>query len=163
MLSPQNKKFVILGNGCSGKSTIANKIGNLLGISVFHLDDYYWDNTGKRIPPIEWKKIHSKLIKKTQWVIEGTQQKHINERIKSADLCIFLDFPLLILVYRLSKKHIKKNKENGFPIRKGFIKNFLWLVKFQLKLRKPLINLLKKEQINFHILKSKAEIRKFLS
>lgn len=42
-------KIVIIGPSGVGKSHFAKRLGNLLGIKVFHLDKYYWKPNWQKI------------------------------------------------------------------------------------------------------------------
>ena len=41
LLSKPRAIIAIDGNCCAGKTTMATRLGSLLGANVFHLDDYF--------------------------------------------------------------------------------------------------------------------------
>jgi adenylate kinase family enzyme len=97
-------KIAIIGSPGSGKSTFASKLHKILGISLFHLDQYFWKPGWQRPDREAFKKIHNELCDRNAWIIEGMGISHFEHRIKQADIIIFLDIPLYVCLYRIFKR-----------------------------------------------------------
>jgi adenylate kinase family enzyme len=97
-------KIAIIGSPGSGKSTLAVKLHTILGIPLFHLDQYFWQPGWQRPDREAFKKVHDELCDKNSWIIEGMGIRHFERRIKQADVIIFLDMPLNVCLYRIFKR-----------------------------------------------------------
>ena len=49
------KRILIIGSGGAGKSTLAVKLSELLGLDVVHLDSYFWNPNWEKTPTDKWK------------------------------------------------------------------------------------------------------------
>ena len=101
------KKIVIIGSPGAGKSTFAQKLGDLLKIEVFHLDRYFWQAGWKEYPRDTRIEIQQQLVRgKDRWIIEGTYLSSSDSRLNAADTIIFLDMPRLLCLWQAVKRHI---------------------------------------------------------
>jgi adenylate kinase family enzyme len=162
MSYPKFKRILIIGNGGSGKTYLANELANKLNLKVYHLDEYYWQNDGSRVKLNDWKKIHSTLTKNDSWIIEGTQMRLLKNRMSKSDFIIVLNTNLVTCLYRVVKKYIDANNQHGFPINKGLLKLVLWLFKFQLVYKKKLETYRRMANKPYIYIKNKKQAQAFL-
>ncbi len=87
------KRILIVGRGCSGKSTLAKSLGEKLQLPVYHLDQYFWKENWVPLAEEEKQKIHAELIDSDSWIIEGSTE-FLEDRAKRADTFIVLDLPV---------------------------------------------------------------------
>ena len=100
------QKITIIGANGAGKTTVAHKLMHILKISeVHHLDSIFWQSSWKRIGRKTRIDLLKELVKKDQWIIEGTYIKSSDSRLQAANTIIFLDIPSLICVQRIIKRH----------------------------------------------------------
>lgn len=97
-------KIAIIGSPGSGKSTLAYKLHTILGIPLFHLDQYFWKPGWQRPDRDEFAKMHHQLCDGDSWIIEGMAIRLFDYRIEHADTIIFLDRPLYFCLYRIFKR-----------------------------------------------------------
>ncbi|MEI6481327.1 MAG: hypothetical protein WCO19_03415 [Candidatus Saccharibacteria bacterium] len=72
----------------------------------------------------EIKQIHSKIIAKKTWIIDGSYTSVIQERLKRADTVIYLDVRLLVSIWRWLLR-IWKYRNGGRPdMAEGNIERF---------------------------------------
>ena len=109
-------KILIIGNGGTGKSTLAHKMSIDLNIPVTHLDLIMWDKNWDRMPERAFKQTLDKITPKTDWIIEGWgYHSTLNDRIEKADCIIYLQFPLsFCLKSVLERNKTYNNKKNPF-------------------------------------------------
>ncbi len=101
------KKIVTIGSPGAGKSTLAQALGRVLNIEVFHLDRYFWQPGWKEYPRETRIKIEQQLVEdKDRWIIEGAYFSSSDSRLQAADTIIFLDMPPLVCFWQVAKRHI---------------------------------------------------------
>lgn len=102
-------KIYIIGNAASGKSTLAEKLKEKIGIRVYHLDDLFWKTKYTEQYDIREKKnIVEKLTLTDEWIIEGSfTEDYISLLLDNAD-CIICIVPksFFIILYRLGKRSL---------------------------------------------------------
>lgn len=101
------KRIVILGNSGSGKSTLAQQLHRLMRLPVYHLDQYFWEPNWIHVNIDTCKKIHESLCSHNEWIIDGKSCCCLEDRIKYADVVIFLDIPTSLCIARVLKRTIK--------------------------------------------------------
>lgn len=88
-------KLLIIGNGGTGKSTLANKLGKELDIPVTHLDLLSWNDGFTPVPEEEFKKKLLERFAHESMIIEGWAfQSTMHDRLLWADVIIYLKYPL---------------------------------------------------------------------
>ena len=98
---------MITGAPGSGKSTLAVAMGKLTGLPVFHMDKiHYKSGWIERKQPEKNKLTHDVHIL-DKWIFEGGHSRTYAERIQRADTFIWLDFPVLLRLYRVLWRAIK--------------------------------------------------------
>lgn len=102
------KKIVIIGSPGAGKSTLAQELGRVLDIHVYHLDRYFWQPNWKEYPRQDRIEIEQQsILTNPQWIVEGSYFGSSDNRLRAADTIIFLDTPCLQCLYRVIARHIK--------------------------------------------------------
>jgi adenylate kinase family enzyme len=109
-------KILIIGNGGTGKSTLAQKMGKDLDIPVTHLDLIMWNKNWDRLPEREFTKQLAKITPSKDWIIEGWgYHSTLNDRVEKADVIIYLQFPLQFCLKSVLERNTKyNNKKNPF-------------------------------------------------
>jgi adenylate kinase family enzyme len=99
------EKIVIIGSAGAGKSTLAQELGFILNIKVYHLDRIFWQRGWKEKPRDKRIDILQKILREKQWIIEGTYLSSSDPRLNAADTIIFLDIDPLLCLKRIMKRH----------------------------------------------------------
>ncbi|MCO4781742.1 MAG: hypothetical protein KC646_05410 [Candidatus Cloacimonetes bacterium] len=103
-------KILMLGCSGGGKSTISNQLFNILNIPVLHLDIFYWKENWVATQTDEWREIVKDLLKKDQWIMDGTFSSTFDLRFPEADLIVVLKRPRLLCLYRAITRLLKYDK-----------------------------------------------------
>ena len=155
-----------------GKSTIAKKISDKLNIPHYDLDNIFWTKFNKKRSEKAREIKFKELCNKKKWIIEGAYSTWIEYGIKKADLIVLLKIPMISLLWRITKRSIKREKQKnlGEERYQQNFKDYIQLIKVTLKYytrndgrgylkHKELIE---KSKVNFIILKTNREINDFI-
>jgi adenylate kinase family enzyme len=143
--NPGNRIAVIGATG-SGKTTLAQRLGDILDLPVIELDAMHWMPGWTEKP---WPEIRSQLdpmTRQDRWVADGNYSQVRDQIWPRADTIIWLDFPFLSIFFRLFVRTLKRvflkvelwngNRER---FRDNFLSRdslFVWLLKSRPKHKK---------------------------
>ncbi|MDT9718609.1 DNA topology modulation protein [Paenibacillus sp. ClWae2A] len=119
-------RILVIGSGGSGKSTLSQKLSNILDLPVIHLDTYFWNPKWVPKPNEEWDKIVEQFTNGDHWIIDGNYSRTMDIRIKKADLIIFLDMPRLLCSYRIIKRRIMYHNKTRPDMNAGCKEKLDW-------------------------------------
>lgn len=147
-------RIMVIGCCGAGKSTFSKKLGQLTNLEVIHLDQYYWKPNWTESTPVEWRKTVEKLAEKPQWVMDGNYGGTMDLRIPKADTIIYLDYPTLKCLWRITQRTLKYKGQNRPDMPEGCHERFdlefyHYVATYNLVRRKKLleiINSFKKEK-----------------
>ncbi|RLL48293.1 topology modulation protein [Oceanobacillus piezotolerans] len=108
-----NRIMIIGVSAGVGKSTFARKLGEAIGINVYHLDSFYWKPNWVEAPKEEFVSAQKAIVKREKWIIEGNYTGTFPIRMDRADTIIYLELPLIMCLYRVAKRfftHIGKTR-----------------------------------------------------
>lgn len=110
-LNDLGERICIIGCSSTGKSTLAKRFSDKLGIPVYHLDKlaHYSNTAWLRKPDKDFAVKHSQIVKEEKWIIEGNYSMCMQERIKHASSIIWLDFNVFISALRYLIRSFKKD------------------------------------------------------
>lgn len=108
-------RIYIVGSVASGKTTLAKKLSNKLGIKCTHLDGivHIKDKTNKEWGNIrrtdeEINGLFKSTIMKPNWVIEDAGRKTFSEGMEVADMIVYLKPSILVRRMRVMTRFIKQ-------------------------------------------------------
>lgn len=101
-------KIRIVGGAGSGKTTLAMQIAKKYKIPHYDLDDIFFADGrdySKFREGDERDRLLLKILKKRDWIIEGTYTKEwALPTFKQADKVIYISSPLIVREYRIAKR-----------------------------------------------------------
>jgi adenylate kinase family enzyme len=118
------KKISIIGSGGAGKSTLAQKLGEITDIPVFHLDSLFWKPGWVESEGENWKNIQIKICKNDSWIMDGNYGGTMDIRFKFSDTIIFLDYNRCLCLYRAIMRSIKYYGKTRPDMAKGCKEQF---------------------------------------
>lgn len=86
-------RVAVVGNGGSGKTWFAMRLGAALDVPVVHLDLYRWDAEGSRRDDDAFGSEVRRALAEPSWVADGNYLGTLTDRLSRADLVVFLDLP----------------------------------------------------------------------
>ena len=98
------QRILIIGSSGAGKSHLALRLGEELGVAVIHLDREYWRPGWSEPAKDEWGAELAHLLQREQWIMDGNFGGTMEMRMEAADTVIFLDMPRTTCVARVLKR-----------------------------------------------------------
>jgi len=98
---------MIIGQPGSGKSTLARKLGKLLDLPVFYIDQIHWKPGWVERAGPEKDRLCAAVHANDKWVFEGGRSSTWPERLDRADTLIWLDFPLYLRSWRVFMRTVR--------------------------------------------------------
>jgi adenylate kinase family enzyme len=95
------ERILVLGPCGAGKSTLAAKLGDKLGLPVIHLDKEYWRAGWVEPDPAEWAARTEELIARPRWVMDGNYGSSLARRLERANLVVNLDYQRSVFFPRM--------------------------------------------------------------
>jgi adenylate kinase family enzyme len=135
-----NKKIIITGTTCSGKTTLGKKLSKRLNIRQVDLDDlYFLPNWIEKDRKQFINDVSAETSSNDEWIITGGYQTVLKDSVwKEASTIIWLDYPLGLIIHRYfirtTKRLVYKEKccgENYETFWRVFSRNslFFWIFK----------------------------------
>lgn len=160
---------MIIGPGGAGKSTLANRLGQLLNIRVVHLDQLYWQSGWVEMPKPEWLETVKELVSRDAWIIDGNYSGTLEIRTAACDTIVFLDLPRLVCLWRVLKRFAIYRNRNRPDMAEGcrerLTREFLlWIWNYSRRTRPKVLRLMESHagQKKMVWLRSKSEVERFL-
>lgn len=97
-------RYLIIGCSGSGKSTLAQQISTLCGVPYINTDALYWNSDWTVIP--EQEVIDAIDLEAENYVLDGNFVSHRGRVWHKADVIIWLNYDLPLVLYRLLKRNM---------------------------------------------------------
>ena len=112
------KRVAVFGNAGGGKSTLARQLAELTGLPLYPLDLIQFRAGGGKVPHDEYLKAHAEVLRRDAWIIDGYgDTASAWERFAAADTLVYLDLPLSLHYWWVTKRFLKAMFVNpeGWP------------------------------------------------
>ncbi len=104
-------RIMIFGRPGSGKSTFSLKLAQKTGISLYHLDKYFYKENWIEHEYEQFLMMQKKIVDQSQWIIDGNALQSLDIRYSRADLCLYFNYPRWFCIWRILKRIFKKDSE----------------------------------------------------
>ena len=160
------ERICIIGGSGTGKTTLAKNLGEQLNLPVYHIDGIHhlknWEIRNKD----ERDRIILEKVNEDKWVIDGTYNSTLKQRLEKSDYVIYLDYSTLAQVKgvlgRFVKNHGKEKQEIPGCKEKLDWQFFWWVVKWRKNKRQKIIEMLQEvDSDKLHIFKTRKELNKW--
>lgn len=102
------KKISVIGNACSGKTTLSRELAQKYHLPLIHVDSIQFLQGMKLRDPEQTRSMLEEISNKNEWIIDGFGPlKIIEKRFQKADIIIFIKFPLWRVYWWCIKRQFK--------------------------------------------------------
>ena len=109
-------RIVVIGSSCAGKTTFSKELAEALKLSHVELDSLNWEPNWKEASLENFKNKVAAALSSRQWVVDGSYSKVRDLIWPNAEVIIWLDIPLAIILKRFFLRSLTRS----------FKKEFLW-------------------------------------
>ena len=102
------QRILILGSTGSGKTTLAKSLARITGATHVELDAQNFIAGWQNRPTDDFRDRIDQETRSGQWMIDGNYGSQRDVSWPRADTAVFLDYPLRIVLWRLTKRIIKR-------------------------------------------------------
>lgn len=109
----QLQKIIIIGDAGRGKSHLAAKMSDKLGLPKYSTDDYFYEIKFSK-PRDKQQSIDdiAQVYLEEKWIVEGTTKHLLDAGLESADLIIYLKYKNILSQWMmLLKRHMHRKEE----------------------------------------------------
>lgn len=164
------QRILLLGPGGAGKSTLARRLGDRLGLPVVHLDREHWQPGWVEPDPAWWASRLAELAAAERWVMDGNYGRHLASRLARADTVLLLLPPTTTCLRRVVGRWLahrggtRPDMAPGCPEQVTF--EFLhWIATFRFhslpRLERQLAAL--PPTVAVHVLRSTRDVERFMA
>ena len=125
-------RILIIGPCGAGKSTLAFRLADRLGLPLYHMDRLGWQPGWVETPKSEMLAELDTILATDSWIIDGNYGSSLPQRADAADTIIQLDYPIFLCFWRAvtrvwrQRGKVRADMADGCPERFDFA--FLWYI-----------------------------------
>lgn len=101
------RRILVIGNSGGGKSTLARRLGEKLGIPVIHLDVLFWKPGWTESNDAEFRMRVAEALNGESWVCDGDFGGSLDLRLPRADTVVWIDQPVWLCLVRAIWRIVK--------------------------------------------------------
>lgn len=161
-------RVLIVGCSGAGKTSLALKLGALVGLPIVHLDREFWQPGWAEPSMAVWRHNVEELAAQPRWIMDGEYRNSLDLRMPRADTIIFLDMPRWLSLTRVARRTVRTFGKTRRDMAPGCQERFDWaflkyIWNYQHKVRPRLCAKLAEYRGNLIVLRSPAEVRSYLA
>ncbi|GAA2106015.1 hypothetical protein GCM10009801_82070 [Streptomyces albiaxialis] len=103
----QKKKIAVFGPPATGKTTLAKWLSSQLQYPHTDLDEILFTPDGP-LPLEEFRRQAGEVTQRDEWIVEGNFSKLADVVWHRADILVWLDFPLTLIMYRIIRRSLRQ-------------------------------------------------------
>jgi adenylate kinase family enzyme len=109
------KRIVVTGPAGAGKSELASRLGERLGIRVVHLDTLFWKPGWVATRREEWEALQRRELAGAEWVVDSQADDMLPDWLDAADTLVFVDASPVRCLWRVARRRRNRHASVGVP------------------------------------------------
>jgi adenylate kinase family enzyme len=102
------ERVLVVGSSCSGKTTLARDLANLLGAPHIELDAIYWEPNWTPRPMPDFRDLVNEAVSGDRWVLDGNYSTVRDLVWPRATVVVWLNYPFLFVFPRALSRTIRR-------------------------------------------------------
>ncbi|MDQ4075200.1 MAG: adenylate kinase [Chloroflexota bacterium] len=102
------QRIVVIGTSGSGKTTLAQKLSHCLDLPHVELDALHWEPDWQMAPIEQFRQRVRRAVADESWVVDGNYSKVRDVIWSRADMVVWLDYPLTVILRRLLGRSLRR-------------------------------------------------------
>ena len=102
-------RIVVVGTTGSGKTVLAGRVAQQLGIRHVELDALHWGPDWEPAPLAVFRQWTAEALNGDAWVVDGNYSKVRDITWARAQTVVWLDYPLVVTLARLSCRTVRRS------------------------------------------------------
>ena len=165
------QRVMIVGQPGSGKSTLARALGARTGLPVVHIDHIHWNAGWVERSVAEKDRMCAEVEAREDWIFEGGHSRTYANRAARADLLIWLDMPLGLRLWRVTRRSLvglgqtRADLPDGCPEKLTNLPafwRFIWRTRHSARARMARLMVEARPGLRVEHLRSPREVARFL-
>jgi adenylate kinase family enzyme len=164
------RRVAIIGKGGAGKSWLALRLGERLGLPVIHLDRHYWRPGWTEPAQDEWRARQQALLDEhdaTGWIADGQYGSTLDVRLARADTVVFLDPHPLLACARILRRQLFRTGAGLPALRPRWGRDLLEFLRYVWRYRRDRLSVQLQRIDAFegdvYFLRSRRDVQRFLA
>ena len=120
------ERILIIGCSGSGKSRLARKLGQKLGLPVIHLDQLWWTENWQNVTVEEFDSRLAMALNMDRWIIDGNYSRTMGVRLSQCDTVIYLDFSSWACLLGMCQRLLSSRGKTRPDMSAGCPERFSW-------------------------------------
>lgn len=108
MKADLGQRITVIGVTSSGKTTVARRLSQLLGLPHIELDSLYWNAGWSPTPKEIFRDRVAKALCGDAWVTDGNYREARRYTWGWANTLVWLDYPLSVILWQLAKRTLQR-------------------------------------------------------
>lgn len=158
-------RILVIGSPGAGKSTLARRLSEKLGLPLIHLDREYFGPGWSMPSRAAWRERVKALAARPEWVMDGNYASTFDIRVPRATAIVWLDLPrwrcLLAVLWRVAKNYGRTRDDLGPECVERFDWSFVrWIWSYPKTMRPKTARMLERARAGrrVYILRSRSLI-----
>lgn len=107
------KKVLVIGSPGAGKSVFSQKLRDITGLPLYHLDLLYHKSDRTILPREEFDARLAEMLAEDEWIMDGNYQRTLERRLEACDTVFLLDYATEVCLAGIKARLGKKRED--FP------------------------------------------------
>ncbi len=161
------KKVIVIGSPGAGKSTFAKELAKKTKLPLYHLDQIWWRENWTHITREEFDKIHTELLARETWIIDGDYNRTRAARLEACDTVFYLRYPRTVCFFSAMKRAIQNRGKSRSDMAASCVEAFdrefrRYIWNFDKTRGEDIRRALAECKADIHIFRSRKEAKRYL-